>query len=101
MSRLVSSCCLAALILAGTVCVAEEASQDFEVLMRAGWLALQQKQYSLAIDNYSAAVELSDGNEVALFGLASALNGKKHFNKAVPIARRAVEAAPDKPGPRL
>ena len=101
MSRLVSSCCLAMLMLAGKVGAAVEEPQDFDVLMRAGWAALQQKHYSLAADHYTAAVELSDGNKTALFGLASALNGNGDFNKAVPIARRAVEAAPDKTGPRL
>jgi hypothetical protein len=86
---------------AGSVGAADEAPQDFDVRMRAGWLALQQKHYSLAIDHYSAAVELSEGNGTALFGLASALNGKGRFDEAVPIARRAVEATPDKPRPRL
>ncbi len=102
MPRIVSSCCFAVLMFAGTVSAADDdAPEDFDVRMHAGWLALQQKQYSLAVDHYSAAVVLSEGNGTALFGLASALNGKGDFNKAVPIARRAVEAAPDKPGPRL
>jgi tetratricopeptide (TPR) repeat protein len=81
--------------------LATERSEDFAVRLRAGWLGLRTGRHAEAVPHYEAAAALSDGDGLALAGLASALNGCGRHREALEAARRAAAARPEDPVPRL